>query len=130
MSWFSELFSGGDERRLKQGMKAANSGQPEMAIQQYDAILATTNDADLRTRCLLNRALAYSAMGDISRAEWDLKSVLSEASTAGTVQAIAREKLARIRKRSDRAKERIESVRLQERHPEEAPSDHEERRDS
>ena len=103
------LFSGSEEKRLKQGMDLAKVGKPDAAICIYDAILANSKDNDLRARTLLNRALAYSALSDDGQAERDLRSLLANNQCPELVKTTAREKLARIQKRMLRVTDRSKS---------------------
>ncbi len=102
MGWLNNLFYTSDEERFKQGLKAANEGKSEVAIQTYDSILASTPDADLRARCLFNRALAFWSLGDQMQTENDLKRVLTVQNSSEVLQSAAREKLDRIQKMVER----------------------------
>jgi hypothetical protein len=101
------LFSGGsEESRLKKGLDLAKAGKPESAIAVYDALLASSQDDDLKARTMLNRALAFSALSDDGQAERDLKSLLASNQCPEAVKTTAREKLGRVQKRMLRTSDR------------------------
>ena len=100
LSSLTNLFSGGSEdSRLLKGMDLAKAGQPEKAIDIYNALMAKTTSDTIRARALFNRALAHSAMKNDELAIKDLQEVLAGAHLPENVQAAARSQMARVRKR-------------------------------
>ena len=101
LSSLTNLFNGGSEdSRLIKGMDLAKAGQPEKAIDIYNALMAKSSSDIIRARALFNRALAHSALKNDEQAIKDLQEVLVCQNLPENVQAAARSQMARVRKRS------------------------------
>lgn len=100
MSWLTS-FWGTEEQRFDRAVKTATAGESKAAIIQFDAIIAQTNCADLKSRCLLNRALAYVALQDVSRALGDLQLATAELGATANVRAAAFEALSDLKYQTD-----------------------------
>jgi len=104
MGFFTSLFGGGSEdSRLLKGVDLAKAGQPEKAIEIYNALIAKSSSDTVRARAKFNRALAHSAMKNDDLALKDLQEVLASPQLPENVQQAARSQLARVKKRGEPA---------------------------
>ena len=94
--------SGREEALLDQAMEHAKNKRPEKALEIYESMLKTRSlSSSLRARVLFNRALVHSALKNDDQAVADLEAVLKLPDVPDNVQTAAKERLTRLRKRSE-----------------------------
>lgn len=92
---------GRDEGMLLQGVEQAKAKHPEKAIEIYSQLInAKGTSAQVRGRALFNRSLAYSSMKEDDKALADLQEVLKIPHLPENVTTAARERVTRLRNRS------------------------------
>jgi hypothetical protein len=97
-NWFSR--QGRDENQLNVALDFARHGLPAEAIAIYnELLLASATSATTKARALFNRALAYSALKEDSRAITDLKQLASQVDIPENVRSAARTQLVRLNNR-------------------------------
>ncbi len=107
MGFFGRLMGlltrgGRDDDKLLQGVEHAKAKRPERAIEIYDALLKSSSTSPaVQAGALFNRSLAHSAMNNDDKALADLQAVIAKPNLPTNIQTAARERLARLRKRSD-----------------------------
>ena len=116
MSFFGALAnlfsrSGRDDNLLRQAMEHAKSNRPAKAIESYSALVGSKSTSTMvRSRALVNRALAYSSMKDDKKAIADLEEVLAMTGVSENVTVAARTQLVRVQNRTERQRARVESA--------------------
>ncbi|HEX5105286.1 MAG TPA: tetratricopeptide repeat protein [Pirellulaceae bacterium] len=103
LSSLGAIFTRGgrDEALLNQAMDHAKCKRPEKALEIYDSLLKSPAlSGSLRARVLYNRGLTHSALRNEEQALTDIQEVLKLPDVPDNVQAAAKERLVRLRKRA------------------------------
>jgi tetratricopeptide (TPR) repeat protein len=103
--WWNSLFTdrGKALSLYRRGMGRANEHDHDGAIRDYTAAIEMQAvPPDVKAMTLYNRALAYAAAGDDAKASGDLQAVLALAEAPADVKTACRQKLERMRRRSER----------------------------
>lgn len=106
MNWFSQFFSirGKASALLKLGIAKSKVANRDGAIGNYTRVIDMENvPKDLQASALFNRGLAYSQEHKPDLAMKDFKSVLEMEEVPARIASAARERLERMKRRSDRS---------------------------
>ncbi len=88
----------------RQGMAKANKHNHLGAIEDYTSALRMRDvPPDVIAMVLYNRALVYVATGDDSNGTRDLESVLAMEESLNNIKSMAKQKLIRMKTRSDKS---------------------------